>query len=234
MPKTYQIKTNFSGGELSPQIEGRPDLAKFFNGAKRLENWGILYEGGIFRRYGTKKIAEVKNSDTYVRGIPFKFSNSVAYFIEAGHGYFRFYRRGLNGSDWFSQIKISAGAPPLEIVTPYSSSDFIDMQWVQSADVLYITHPNHQQRTLNRVSDTEWFLSIFLAEPPPSYEADTDITLKNAVPAATSGDGAPSDSGDGAPSDDGGDGDGGGDTDDSDDSDDSDDGGGDGGDDGGA
>ena len=31
--------SNFTAGELSPQLDGRTDLGKYFNGAKTLENW---------------------------------------------------------------------------------------------------------------------------------------------------------------------------------------------------
>ena len=39
MPKARLLRTNFTAGELSPRLEGRPDLAKYFNGAATLENY---------------------------------------------------------------------------------------------------------------------------------------------------------------------------------------------------
>ena len=36
MAKTSPIQTNFTAGELSPQLEGRVDITKYFNAAKSL------------------------------------------------------------------------------------------------------------------------------------------------------------------------------------------------------
>ncbi|MFY9589635.1 hypothetical protein [Rickettsia endosymbiont of Halotydeus destructor] len=50
----YSQKNNFSGGELTPTIEGRTELGLYQNGAKKLTNFVILPSGGIVRRHGTK------------------------------------------------------------------------------------------------------------------------------------------------------------------------------------
>ena len=63
MPKTSRIQTNFSKGELSPRIEGRPDLAAYFEGAREIENFTLMRQGGLNRRSGTRFVAEVKESD---------------------------------------------------------------------------------------------------------------------------------------------------------------------------
>jgi hypothetical protein len=50
----YSQKNNFSGGELTPTIEGRTELALYQNGVKKLINFMLLPSGGIMRRHGTQ------------------------------------------------------------------------------------------------------------------------------------------------------------------------------------
>ena len=75
MPITARLQTNLNRGELSPQIEGRSDVAAFFNGATILENFWIRYEGGVFRRYGSSMVIEVKDSTKETRLIKFYFNS---------------------------------------------------------------------------------------------------------------------------------------------------------------
>ena len=48
----YSQKNNFSGGELTPTIEGRTELGLYQNGVKKLINFMLLPSGGIMRRHG--------------------------------------------------------------------------------------------------------------------------------------------------------------------------------------
>jgi hypothetical protein len=86
--------SNFTAGELSPQLDGRTDLGKYFNGAKTLENFTVFPHGGASRRPGTKFVHEVKNSAIQTRIIPFEFSTTDTYIIELSNLKLRFYRDG--------------------------------------------------------------------------------------------------------------------------------------------
>lgn len=61
MPKVTSTKSNFTAGEFSPLLLGRVDISKYFNGAKKLENFLIHNAGGALRRPGSKYVAEVKS-----------------------------------------------------------------------------------------------------------------------------------------------------------------------------
>ncbi|MDC0335340.1 hypothetical protein OAN24_00375 [Pseudodesulfovibrio sp.] len=50
--------TNFTSGEMSPRLEGRTDLSKYYNGCRVLENFRIHPHGGITRRSGFRFVAE--------------------------------------------------------------------------------------------------------------------------------------------------------------------------------
>ena len=92
MAKQTVAFNNFTAGELSPRLDGRTDLNKYFNGTKTLENMLIHPHGGASRRSGTKFIHEVKTSSAQTRLIPFEFSTTQTYIMEFGNQYIRFYK----------------------------------------------------------------------------------------------------------------------------------------------
>jgi Ubiquitin-activating enzyme E1 FCCH domain len=52
-----------------------------------------------------------------------------------------------------------------ELATPYLEADLFDLQFVQSADVITIVHPDYAPRELARSGDTSWTLSIVTFDP---------------------------------------------------------------------
>ena len=126
--------TNFTGGELSPRLDGRNDLQKYSTGCKTLENMIIFPHGSAARRSGTQFVAEVKDSTKETRLIPFEFSTTQTYILEFGNQYIRFFKD--NG-------QILSSGSPYEISSPYLEAELFDIKFAQSADVMYICHPNH-------------------------------------------------------------------------------------------
>lgn len=92
MPKATPILTNFTAGELSPRLDGRVDVAKYYNGCRRLENMIVLPHGGAARRGGTRYIGAARDHGQRSRLLPFRFSTTQAYVIEAADGAFRFFK----------------------------------------------------------------------------------------------------------------------------------------------
>jgi len=84
--------TNFTGGELSPRLDGRNDLAKYTSGCKTLENLVVYPHGAAARRPGTTFVAEVADSDNKTRLIPFEFSTTQTYMLEFSNLKIRFYK----------------------------------------------------------------------------------------------------------------------------------------------
>jgi hypothetical protein len=153
MPVPIAI-TNFGGGEFSPKMRGRADIARYHSACSVLENFLTLEQGPIQTRPGTKYVAEVKNSTARVRMIPFRVSETLSYVIEAGNLYFRFYRN--DGTD---PGRIESGGSPVEVVTPYTTAQLREIQFVQIINTMYLVHSSHAPRQLVRTSDTEWELS---------------------------------------------------------------------------
>jgi hypothetical protein len=142
--------TNFTGGELSPRLDGRNDLTKYASGCKTLENMIVYPHGSAARRPGTQFVSEVKDSTKKTRLIPFEFSTTQTYMLEFGNQYIRFYKD--NGV-------ILSGGSPYEIVSPYLEAELFEIKYAQSADVMYICHPNHAVRKLSRTGHTAWTLT---------------------------------------------------------------------------
>ncbi len=59
---------SFNTGEMSPYLEGRTDVAKYYSGCRTLENFTVLSYGGAERRPGTKYIVAVFASGQYGYG----------------------------------------------------------------------------------------------------------------------------------------------------------------------
>ena len=88
--------TNFTGGELSPRLDGRNDLTKYSSGCKTLENLIVYPHGAAARRPGTSFVAEVADSDNKTRLVPFEFSTTQTYMLEFSNLKIRVYKD--NGS----------------------------------------------------------------------------------------------------------------------------------------
>ena len=141
MAKVSPILTNFTSGEVSPLLDGRVDISKYYNSAKTLENFLILPAGGIKRRPGTYYVAEVKDSARKARLIPFQFSVTQSYIVELGDRIARFYaNRG----------QLLSGGSAYSITTPYLEADLFNLQFAQDADTMWIVHPSYKPRKLTR------------------------------------------------------------------------------------
>lgn len=142
------IRPSFSSGELSPTLAARVDIAKYHTGARSLKNMFVHREGGISNRAGTEFIAFAKEGSKRAVLVPFEFSRTESYIIEAGDGYFRFFTDG-------SQIVTSTGEP-YEISTYYGTEDLDHIRVAQSSDTMYIACKDKKPMRLIRFGQTAW------------------------------------------------------------------------------
>ena len=77
--KSTPFQTNFTAGELTPKLAGQVDFKKYNNGVEELQNMTVFPQGGATRRYGSRFVAEVKDSSKSTRLIPFEFNITQAY-----------------------------------------------------------------------------------------------------------------------------------------------------------
>ena len=176
MPRTTLALTSFVSGELGSKLDGRTDFAKYNTGAKTLENFLIHPQGSATRRVGTQFIAEVKDSTKKTRLIPFEFSTVQTYVLEFGNQYMRVYK---------DKGQVQSGGSAFELATPYLEAELFEIKFAQSADVLFICHPNHAARKLARTGHTSWTLTeIDFTDGPYLSPNATSTTL---TPSGTTG-----------------------------------------------
>jgi len=179
MAESSPILTNFTSGELSPRLNGRIDMEKYYNGASSINNFQVLMHGGLQKRSGTRYIAPIKTqtgSNSGARLIPFVFSKTQAYILEFGHNYIRFFK---------DEGQITSGGSVYEISTTYTAAQISEIEYVQSADVLYLVHDNHKPRKLSRTGHTSWSISDVDFFDGPYDAANTSSTTL--TPSGTSG-----------------------------------------------
>ncbi|QDP57959.1 MAG: hypothetical protein Unbinned2189contig1000_44 [Prokaryotic dsDNA virus sp.] len=169
MAKVTLAKQNFTAGEITPRLSGRTDLGRYDNAAQIVENFLVQPHGGLGRRPGTQFIREVKTSSAKTRLIPFQFNVEQAYILEFGNQYFRVYKDG--------GIVVSGGSP-VEFATPYTTAQLDGIKFAQTADVMYIAHPDHSPRKLTRTSHTAWTINEVVLQRGAMLDQNlTDTTL---------------------------------------------------------
>lgn len=171
MPKANYIQTNFTSGELSPQLHGRIDLQRYQNGVAQMENFIVRPHGGAIFRHGTKYISTTKNSGAGKSLLQeFTFAADDTYLLEFYEGGLRIFQYG--------QPVLDESNEPIEIPHNYLENELSELQFCQSADVLFIVHPKHHPAILVRESNTNWILEDFETEDGPYMDENTsDITL---------------------------------------------------------
>ena len=171
MAKASPPFNNFTAGELSPRLEGRTDVNKYFNGCKKLQNFLIHPHGGASRRPGTKYVNTVKTSANFTRLIPFEFNVEQAYILEFGEQYFRVHKDGGT---------VVSGGSPVEVATVYTSAQVSEIKFTQSADVMYLVHPSHPVQKITRTSHTAWTITEVNFLRGPMQDPNTTTTTLTA------------------------------------------------------
>ena len=266
MPPASVMQSSFTGGEWSPSLHSRIDLAKYSTALRTLKNFIIHPHGPASNRGGLQFVVETKHSSQKSRLKGFQFSTVQSYMLEFGHQYIRVLKDGGqviftagNGDDivlsgtykWTASgsgtaeyyLELNAGGDPglsqpsalyedvgaantimvsgtlgsltasqwgygdndslgystvyvrlvddtdpdtksngyleagypVEINTPYIEDDLALLKFEQSADVLYINHPDgYAERKLSRTAHDVWTLtqSSFAA----TLSAPTNLT----------------------------------------------------------
>lgn len=173
---------SFNTGELSPLVDTRIDIAKYNSGCRTLTNMLPRIYGAVERKPGTKYIATSKYSGTKSRLVAFEYSATIAYIVQFGNLYARFYYDGGQLVDDDDEI--------VEIQTPYLEADLFQLQFRQSADVMWIVHPDYAPRKLSRTTATSFNLAKIEFKTGPflgrnDLENDDDVTLSCDVTTGT-------------------------------------------------
>ncbi len=91
----------------------------------------------------------------------------------------------INSSAFTAYGSAGTAARVYTVTTTYATADLFDLQFAQSADVLYIAHPSYTPRKLTRTAHTTWTISDITFTDGP-YQ-DENITTTTLTPSHTSG-----------------------------------------------
>lgn len=154
-------KVSFAGGEYSPYLWGRPDLQKYAIGAKTIRNMFVHPQGGVSNRPGLHYIATAKFDNKDIRVLPFEFSSTQTYVIEAGDLYFRFYTNG-------GQIQTTlADVTAWVTLTDYAVGDFVK----ESGSIYYCIVAHTSGTFSTDLSNGDWVLQSIYEVPTVYTEA---------------------------------------------------------------
>ena len=191
--------TNFQYGEISPSMLSRTDTQVYANSGKKVENFFLRNEGGLLKRFGTRKVYEF---DTTVdsskrmqhRIIPFIFSDDEQYIISLEHEKIRCFKIDPSTGDVSLTATITADVNSATL--PITDSILDEITYAQSGDVMFLCHQTFMVRKLTRTSlddfevDTYAFTTDtdenYIFQPYYSFHG-IDVTLD---PSKTSGTGA--------------------------------------------
>lgn len=168
MPKLTRFQTSFEFGEISPRLLARADLPAYNKATKAMRNAYALIHGGATRRRGTLFVGALKTEGQRARFIPFTFSDSRRFMLVLNGGSIQFIKDG-------SFVEATPGTR-YQLPIPYSESELPDVQFAQAGNTLYLVHPSHAPRLLQRITDTSWSLTTV----PFVYSAVSDVTYSNA------------------------------------------------------
>ncbi len=190
MAKFRNIKNSFVAGEISPTALARSDLPQYPNACKVLQNMIPLLSGGVYRRPGT---FFEDNLDTTkfcgARVIPFVVSRDDAYAIvlgsklddnaaTTGSGYVNFYKVTSN-TDRSTLCTITGitTRTPYRLATVgngHKLDDIFNVQFAQSADVLWLVHPLRAPTKFYRTASTTFLILQDLIETYQNLVTERD------------------------------------------------------------
>jgi hypothetical protein len=167
MAKLRAAIPSFVGGELTPRLYGRTDLAFTRVGARTMRNMVPLVHGPAERAPGTRFVAQAKAAAVRGRLLPFTFNQEQTYVLELGALVARFYK---------DKAQIVSGGLPYELTTPWTAAQLADLQWTQSADVLTVTGPAHPPQNVTRTGHAAWTTADFGFEDGPYLDENATTT----------------------------------------------------------
>ena len=84
---------------------------------------------------------------------------------------------GVNSSSYTTYSSGGVAQKVYEIATSYTSAQVFDLKFTQSADVMYIVHPEHEPSKLSRTAHTSWSLAeVDFGATGPYLDANTTAT----------------------------------------------------------
>ncbi len=169
MVKVATSTNNLSRGRLDHDMKGRWDLPIYRTGADKYVNFMSNFKGVSMYKTGLSLVSLYEDC----RQIKFKFSQNQSYVCLFSGYKIKFLTYDANGVLGFLQY----GGSDVEVITPYSLSECRELQFDQNADVMVLTHGNHEAMDLTRTSAVSFTLAVHT-----TTGATVDAPDENAMP----------------------------------------------------
>lgn len=165
-------RTTFAGGEISPRLWARHDLAKHQTAVRHLSNFAVLVEGGVTRIPGTRFVAPLRNEARPSLLIPFQFSVGEAYMLVLNDGVIRFHQAG-------GVIETTPGSGiPYELAHPYADAELPLLRWTQAGNTLFLVTRAKPVQQLTRLAANGWTLGPYITVRPAANVQNLDQTAR--------------------------------------------------------
>lgn len=163
----WNFQTTFTRGELDPRLVGRIDIQSYYNGVRKAENVLCIPQGGIKRRPGTRYLGQALGADGRLE--KFSFNVSIEYLLVFTSQKMQIYKDGV--------LQTNINGSGLDyVVTPWNSSQVQSFDYIQSADVGIIVHPDIAPQKIVRTADDEWAVSPLTFKTVPQYDFDDTLS----------------------------------------------------------
>lgn len=175
MTRTSPPQVSFGSGEIDPLLHRRFDYQRFQTGLAVCKGFLPLAQGGFTRAPGTlHRGATPGNAEGVL--LPFTFAVNDAVVLEFTNLKMRVWRYG--------QL-VQSGGSPFELTTPYPLASLSRLQWVQSADVIYLADGLRPIQVLSRLALDNWTITAFDPQTGPFRVQNLDKTKTIQASAAT-------------------------------------------------
>lgn len=171
---------NFSKGEISPEVRARFDLSAYQAAAKRARNVKIRRTGGLYKRSGTRFVAEALSSASHL--LPFQFSDQQAYALEMAQQAMR--PLALGGAILEEGLKVTAITKAVEAQITAAYHGYTVGKTVYLSQVQGMVEINDRFLTVTSVIDANNFTVDFDSRDASDFTADTGGTVRVGPPAA--------------------------------------------------
>ncbi len=175
MTRTSPPQVSFSSGEIDPLLYRRFDYQRFQTGLAKCRGFLPLAQGGFTRAPGTLRKGNTLGDGQGVL-LPFTFAVNDAVVLEFTDLKMRVWRYGA---------LVLSGGLPYELTTPYPLASLASLQWVQSADVIYLTDGLRPIQVLSRFALDNWTIAAFQPDTGPFRVQNLTKTLTVQASAAT-------------------------------------------------
>lgn len=155
------LQSNFTRGEIDPQLVGRVDLSAYYAGVKTATNMLCIPQGGMKKRPGQEYVADAEGDG---RLELFSYDEDTEYLLAFSNTKMQVFKDGalvtnINGS----------GNDYLTI--PHTAAQIADMDYIQSVNTILLFHEDVQTRKIVRgATDATWTLTAVTYDNIPQYD----------------------------------------------------------------